>query len=78
MKIKLEQIKGTLRERVDKAISELEQKDCKVIAFFLFEAKCHDYAWRSRGKYISIRYVAPYHYREQYDAVQVFLKKVKK
>jgi len=78
MKIQLEQIKGTLRDRVDAAISQLEQQDCKVIAFFLFKDIDHQYAWRSKGKYISIRYTAPYHGREQYDDKKIYLEKVKK
>jgi hypothetical protein len=36
MKIQLEQIKGTLRDRVDAAISQLEIEKCEVIAFFKF------------------------------------------
>ena len=78
MKIQLEQIKGKLRDRVDAAISELQQNDCKVIAFFFFKDIDHEYGWRSKGKFIAIRYVAPYHGFEQYADKRVYFEKAKK
>ena len=78
MKIQLEQIKGTLRNRVDDAISQLEQKDCKVIALFLFKDIDHQYSWRSKGKYVAIRYTAPHHGFQQYDDKRIYFEKVKK
>jgi hypothetical protein len=74
MKIQLEQIKGSLRERVDIAISKLESQECKIVAFFLFNDIDHQYSWRSKGKYIAIRYNAPHHGFQQYDDKAIFLK----
>lgn len=78
MKIQLEQIKGKLRDRVDAAISELEAKECKVIAFFLFKDIDHEYGWRSKGKFIAIRYVAPHHEFQQYEDKRIYFEKGKK
>ena len=75
MKIKLDQIKGALRDRVELAISQLESEKCRVIAFFLFKDTDHDYSWRSKGKYIAIRYQAPFHDWSQYEDKKIYLKK---
>ena len=74
MKIQLEQIKGTLRQRVDAAISKLELEGCEISSFFLFDDIDHQYAWRSKGKYIAIRYVAPHHGFQEYADKAIFLK----
>lgn len=73
MKIQLEQIKGTLRERVDIAISKLESEGCVVGSFFLFNDIDHQYSWRSKGKYIAIRYTAPHHGFQKYDDKRIYL-----
>ena len=73
MKIQLEQIKGTLKERVDVAISKLESEQCKIVAFFLFDDIDHQYSWRSKGKYIAIRYNAPHHGFQKYDDKRIYL-----
>ena len=73
MKIQLEQIKGTLRERVDVAISKLESEQCKIVAFFLFDDIDQQYSWRSKGKYVAIRYNAPYHGFQKYDDKRIYL-----
>ena len=78
MKIQLEQIKGTLRDRVDVAISQLENEKCEVIAFFKFNDIDHQYSWRSKGTYVAIRYVAPHHGFQQYADKRIYLEKVKK
>ena len=78
MKIQLEQIKGTLRDRVDAAISQLENEKCEVIAFFKFKDIDHQYSWRSKGTYVAIRYVAPHHGFQQYADKRIYLEKVKK
>jgi hypothetical protein len=75
MKVKLDQIKGALRDRVDFAIAQLESENCKVVAFFLFKDIDHQYSWRSKGKYIGIRYQAPFHDWSQYEDKKIYLKK---
>lgn len=78
MKIQLAQIKGSLRAKVDEAIVDLDNKNCNIIAFFLFEDIDHEYLWRSKGMFIAIRYVAPYHGFQQYDDKRIYFKKSKK
>jgi hypothetical protein len=77
MKIQPEQIKGLLKDRVNAAVSELEQQNCKVIAFFFFKDIDHQYSWRSKGAYIAIRYVAPFHAFQQYEDKRIYIKKHK-
>jgi hypothetical protein len=77
MKIQLEQIKGTLKDRVNTAVSELERQNCKVIAFFFFKDIDHQYSWRSKGAYIAIRYAAPFHDSQGYDDKRIYIKKHK-
>ena len=78
MKIQIEQIKGSLRDKVDSCISELQEQSCNVIAIFLFKDIDTQYSWRSKGKYIAIRYVAPYHEFQQYEDKRIYLGKIKK
>lgn len=77
MKIQLEQIKGALRNRVDAAILQLQQEGCEIGAFFLFDDIDHQYAWRSKGKYVAIRYTSPTSGFQQYHDKAVYLKKAK-
>jgi len=77
MKIQPEQIKGLLKDRVNAAVSELEQQNCKVIAFFFFKDIDHQYSWRSKGAYIAIRYVAPFHDSQGYEDKKIYIKKHK-
>jgi hypothetical protein len=74
MKIQLEQIKGTLRDMVDADILKLESEGCQVCAFFLFDDIDHQYSWRSKGKYVAIRYIAPHHGFQEYADKAIFLK----
>ena len=78
MKIQLAQIKGTLRNKVDEAICKLEVEKCEVIAFFKFQDIDHQYSWRSKGMYIAIRYIAPYHEFQQYEDKRIYFKQAKK
>jgi predicted metallopeptidase len=78
MKIKLEQIKGTLREKVDNAISQLQVDGNTIIAYFCFNDVDHQYSWRSKGKYIAIRYTTPNCEFQQYHDKPVYFEKKKK
>lgn len=78
MKIQIEQIKGNLRTKVDNAILELESKGNKVIALFLFNDIDHQYSWRSKGKYIAIRYTTPNCAFQEYHDKPIYFAKTKK
>jgi hypothetical protein len=75
MKIQLEQIRGSLRRKVDMTVSELELAGNTIIAYFLFDDVDHEYSWRSKGKHIAIRYKTPDSQRHEYhDKAVYFLK----
>ena len=78
MKIELEQIKGTLREKVDNAISQLQADGNTIIAYFFFKDIDHQYSWRSKGKFIAIRYTTPNCKFQEYHDKRVYFKKTKK
>lgn len=72
MKITREQIKGKLKERVDIAIADLEAKGFVIIAYFAFTDVDHQYAWRSKGKFIAIRYKTPECGFQQYHDKNIY------
>jgi len=74
MKITIDQLKGKLRERVEKAISELEGKGYTVCSFFAFKDVDHQYSWRSKGKFIAIRYTTPECGFQQYHDKNIYYK----
>lgn len=74
MKIELNQLRGSLRSKVEAAIQDLQAKGCKVVALFFFNDTDREYSWRSKGKFIAIRYVAPHHGFQQYDDKEIYFK----
>ena len=77
MKIQLEQIKGTLRERVDDSITQLQADGNTIIAYFCFKDIDHQYSWRSKGKFIAIRYTTPNCRFQEYHDKRVYFQKPK-
>lgn len=77
MKIELDQIKGTLREKVDNAVSQLQADGNTIIAYFFFKDIDHQYSWRSKGKFIAIRYTTPNCKFQEYHDKRVYFKKTK-
>ena len=75
MKIKLEQIKGNLREKVENAIIELKNNGNTIGSFFLFEDKDSQYSWRNKGKYIAIRYTTTNCKFQEYHDKKVYFGK---
>lgn len=74
MKINLEQIKGTLRERVEKVIDEKKSEGFEIIGLFKFTDIDHQYPWRSKGKFISIRITKPEMGFQNYTAKNIYYK----
>ncbi len=74
MKITLEQIKGTLRERVEKAIAEKKSEGFEIIALFKFTHIDHQYSWRNKGKFISIRITKPEMGFQNYTSKDIYYK----
>ena len=74
MKIKLQQIKGDLKIKVENSILELEDKGYIVGSLFLFNDIDFQYSWRSKGKYIAIRYTAPNSGFQEYHDKKIYLK----
>lgn len=74
MKITLEQINGTLRERVEKAIDEKKLEGFEIIGLFKFVDVDHQYSWRSKGKFISIRITKPEMGFQNYTSKNIYYK----
>ena len=69
MKISINQINGTLREKVQAVIDRVGREN--VIGLFSFTDNDFQYPWRSKGSYISVRIKT----QDSYTSENIYYKK---
>ncbi len=74
MKIKIEQIKGSLRDKVETTIEQLKKDGFEIVGIFKFVDVDFQYQWRSKGKFISIRITKPEMGFENYTSKDIYYK----